>query len=149
MADVVADTTESVVNVDELAKIESLKELVKEAEGGSEAVSSEVVDNDDDSTNPEIESDQNGTHEDEHEHNGNGTTATTTTTEETNGTHDEAKEENGSVDLKRKSEGDEVDTEENADEVNEVLPEKKAKLDEEEEKVEEPVSSNGDAEIAV
>jgi len=137
MADIVADTTESVVNVDELAKIESLKELVKEAESG-DVVSSEVLDNDEDSTNPE-DNDQNG-HE-ENEHNGNGTAK-----EETNGTH-EAEEKNGSVDLKRKSEG-EVNAD-NEDDVNDVLPEKKAKLDEEEEKVEENVSSNGDSEVAV
>jgi len=137
MADV-ADITESVVNVDELAKIESLKELVKEA-GEADVASSEVVDDDEDSTNPE-ENDQNGTHE-ENEHNGNGTTK-----EETNGKHD-TEEKNGSVDLKRKSEGEvKVD---NGEEVSDVLPEKKAKLDEEEEKVEENVSSNGDSELAV
>lgn len=143
MADIVADTTESVVNVDELAKIESLKELVKEAGAEVEAVSSKVLDNDEDSTNPaeEGEGDQNGTH-DENEHNGNGTHKTG---EDTNGTH-EPKEENGSVDLKRKSEG-----EVNAEDVSELLPEKKAKLaeEEEEEKDEEDVAANGDGEIAV
>jgi len=141
MADVVADTTETVVNVDELAKIESLKELVKEAGAEAEAVSSEVLGNDEDSTNPaeKDDGDQNGTH-DENEHNGNGTHKAG---EDTNGTH-ELQEENGSVDLKRKSEGDV-----NAEDVSELLPEKKAKLDEEEEKEEEDVAANGDGEIAV
>jgi len=144
MADVVADTTET-VNVDETANIEHLKELVKEAD--SEAVvSSGNIGNDDEDT--EELKDQNGSSEAKPTENG---TEKNGNKESTNGTSEaeaEKVEENGSADLKRKSDVGLVDAEttDSADGV--VLPEKKAKL---EDKVEEgvEVSSNGDSELVV
>jgi len=139
MADSAVDTTETPVVVDEVAPVEAVKEDVKETAEAEAVVSSENLEKN------AVVSDEVG------EQNGSKVTAPAENgTEAENGTtndveHDESiGNGNGTTELKRKSE--EAPVVENKESVEDIIAEKKAKLEEKED-VAIDGATNGESEL--